>query len=177
MAAANSASAHGGNVPVAPVQAGNGVTTTQVATPVGNHGWDGEVGEKIAWMANRNESRADLVLNPPHLGRIEVSLSVNGDQANVSFASANPAVREALENAVPKLREVLQGAGISLGQTQVGAESFQQQANNRENGDNPNRGNSSGRGIDTALSNVVSTGSSSASQWLRRGNGLVDTFA
>jgi hypothetical protein len=59
----------------------------------------------------------------------------------------------------------------------VGAESFQQSANNRENGDNSRRGNANGRSVDTTLPNVISTGSSSPSQWARHGNGLVDTFA
>lgn len=149
-------------------------TAIPVATPVGARGWDSEVGEKISWMANRQESRAELVLNPPHLGRIEVTLSMNGDQANATFVSANPAVREALENAVPRLREILQEAGVSLGQTQVGAESFQQSADKRENGDNPTRGGSRDSGT---IANGFATGNSAPPQWARRGNGLVDTFA
>lgn len=148
---------------------------TTVTTPVGAKGWDGEIGEKLSWMVSRQETRAELVLNPPHMGRIEVSLTMNGDQANAVFVSANPAVREALENAVPRLREVLQDAGISLGQTQVGAESFQQQAGSRENGDNPARNGTGGshaiRGSDFIA------GGGSPTQWLRQGNGLVDTFA
>ena len=147
---------------------------TAVATPVGVRGWDNEIGEKLTWMVGRQETRAELVLNPPQLGRIEVSLSLNGDQANAVFVSANPAVREALENAVPRLREILQGAGISLGQAQVGAESFQQQANNRENGDNPSR---AGNRDTDAIADGFIAGGSTPAQWLRRGNGLVDTFA
>lgn len=151
-------------------------STTTVATPVGTRGWDNEVGEKLTWMVGRNETRADLVLNPPQLGRIEVSLSMNGDQTNAVFVSANPAVREALENAVPRLREILQDAGISLGQTQVGAESFQQSANNPENGDNFSRG---GRNVNagSTMTSGLGAGGSAPSPWLRRGSGLVDTFA
>ena len=171
-AANNAAAAHAPHVVAN--QTSSAATAIQVATPVGDQGWNGEIGEKITWMANQQVSHAELVLNPPHLGRIEVSLSMNGDQANAVFVSASPAVREALENAVPHLREVLQGAGISLGQTQVGAESFQQQANNRENGDNSRQGSARDTG---ATANGFIAGSSSPSQWLRRGNGLVDTFA
>ncbi|MBI4984106.1 MAG: flagellar hook-length control protein FliK [Rhodocyclales bacterium] len=172
-AANNSAAAQAG-VRAPSVQA---AASTQVETPVGAKGWNEEVGEKILWMANRRESHAELVLNPPQLGRIEVSLSMNGDQATAVFVSANPAVREALENAVPRLREIMQDAGISLGQTQVGAESFQQSANKRENGDNPahGRGNTGDAGI--ALTNGLIGGGSSPAHWVRYGNGLVDTFA
>jgi flagellar hook-length control protein FliK len=149
-------------------------TLVSVRTPVGAEGWSHEVGEKLTWMVGRQENRAELVLNPPQLGRIEVSISMNGDQANANFVSANPAVRDALEDAMPHLREVLQGAGISLGQTQVGAESFQQAASQRENGDNSRRGGDAGN---DGAAGVAASGETSASQWLRRGNGLVDTFA
>lgn len=173
--AANNAAAHASHGVAA--QAAPVAVSAPVATPVGAPGWDREVGEKIVWMAGRLDSRAELVLNPPNMGRIEVSLSINGDQANAAFVSTNPAVREALENAVPRLREILQDAGISLGQAQVGAESFQQSANNRENGDNASRGGSNARTADSAMPNGLIAGGSTSAQWLRRGNGLVDTFA
>lgn len=146
-----------------------------IRTPVGAPGWDGEVGEKLTWLVNKQETRADLVLNPPELGRIEVSISLKGDQASASFVSASPTVREAIENAVPRLREILQDAGISLGQTQVGAESFQQSTANREKGDNSSRSGNAGATIAQPLTSGVS--STAAATILRRGNGLVDTFA
>lgn len=148
-----------------------------VETPVGTRGWDNEVGQKLTWMVNKHETRAELVLNPPELGRIEVSITMKGDQASATFVSANPTVRDAIESAVPRLREVLQDAGISLGQTQVGAESFQQQqsAAKRENGDNSWRGRNAGAtGTDPALSGIAG---GSAAPAIRRGNGMVDTFA
>lgn len=146
-----------------------------VSTPMGAPGWDQEVGNKLTWMVGRVDTRAELVLNPPHLGRVEVSVTMNGDQATATFASANPSVREALENAMPRLREILQGAGITLGDAQVGAESFRQSAEQRENGDNPARG----RGLDAdgtphGLAAGEDTGPTNR---LQRGNGLVDTFA
>jgi flagellar hook-length control protein FliK len=125
-------------------------------------------------MASNNESRAELVLNPPQLGRIEVSLTVNGDQANAVFVSANPAVREALENAVPHLREILGDAGINLGQAQVGAESSQQSSNQGQTGDNRSSRLVDGGGEETAMSSFI--GSTQTTR-IRQGNGLVDTFA
>ena len=165
--------------PHAPVRAPQAATpapaSAVVATPVGTAGWDREVGDKITWMVGRNETRAELVLNPPQLGRVEVSLSMNGDQATATFTSANATVREALENAMPRLREILQGSGISLGQTQVGAESFQQSAARQENGDNPARGQ--GREDEATVPRGHVLGENAPANWLRRGDGLVDTFA
>jgi flagellar hook-length control protein FliK len=104
----------------------------RVDTPLGQTGWHEEMGQKLTWMVGNNRQQADLVLNPPQLGRIEVSLTMNGDQATAIFTSPNPAVREALENSLHRLREVLADAGVSLGQAQVGSESPHQSSAKNE---------------------------------------------
>lgn len=145
-----------------------------VAQPVGGPGWNQEVGNRIVWMASRMESRAELVLTPPQMGRVEVSLSVNGDHASASFVSANPAVREALEAAMPRLREVLAEAGIQLGQAQVGAENARQSAQQEKNGDNFGADRAGG----TAAAEADTDGESAMPPAaLKPGLGLVDTFA
>lgn len=145
-----------------------------VQTPVAAPGWDAEVGSKLVWMAGRQESRAELILTPPQLGRIEVSLTVSGDQATATFVSASPAVREALENALPRLREVLAEAGVALGQTQVGAQSSGQQPNEQQqNRDNPTHGNIHAEDIGPS----AAAGGNEPPQWLRSGRALVDVFA
>lgn len=145
-----------------------------VAQPVGSAAWSEEVGSKIVWMANRNESKADLVLTPPQMGRVEVNLSISGDQATANFVSGNAAVREALEAALPRLREVLADAGIQLGQAQVGAENARQSAQQEKNGDNFafDRGFPSDNGSSHARS-----GGLSVVNGLKTGRGLVDIFA
>jgi len=156
----------------------NHVTTAlPVQTPVGARGWDGEVSDKLVWMVGRQQQRAELVLNPPQLGRVEVSLSMQGDQTNAVFVSANPAVRDALEAALPRLREMLADAGINLGQAQVGADTANnaanQSANNRENRDNLGR-NSGVDGVATSGDMLLPVG---APQWIKQSNGMVDVFA
>lgn len=165
LAAAQGANRTHGSIPA---------VTTHVETPVGNPGWGNEVGDKLVWMAHRAESRAELVLNPPQMGRIEVSITLNGDQANAVFVSANQSVRDALEGALPRLREVLADAGIQLDQAQVGADSRGNAANKEESGDNPRRrGTQDGQNF---IPGIVPTVSAS-SRWSTAGIGLVDTFA
>ena len=106
----------------------------RIDTPLGQTGWHEEMGQKLTWMVGNNRQQADLVLNPPQLGRIEVSLTMNGDQATAIFTSSNPAVREALESSLHRLREVLADAGVSLGQAQVGSESPHQSSAKNEPG-------------------------------------------
>lgn len=149
-------------------------TPLQIAQPVGTAGWGEEVGSRIVWMANRMESRAELVLTPPQMGRVEVSLTISGDQASANFVSANPVVREALESALPRLREVLADAGIQLGQAQVGAENPGQSAHGDKNGDNPGFDRAGNR--DAGPLHVTESGMSSPAG-LKSGRGLVDVFA
>jgi flagellar hook-length control protein FliK len=78
-------------------------------------------------MVNGGEQSATLTLNPPDLGPLQVVLSVSNDQASVAFTAAQPEVREALEQALPKLRETMGEAGITLGDTSVSAGSQEQQ--------------------------------------------------
>lgn len=146
-----------------------------IPTPVGAQGWDNQVGERLVWMAGRQESRAELVLTPPQLGRIEVSLTVSGDQTNALFVSANPAVREALESALPRLREMLADAGITLGQAQVGSEAPGQSANDRENGDNPQQARTAGLAGPNAT--TAATARVSSAWGGGSGRGMVDVFA
>jgi flagellar hook-length control protein FliK len=159
----------------APTQSSaNPLPALPVAQTVGAPGWGQELGNRIAWMASRMESRAELVLNPPQMGRIEVSLTVVGDQASAIFTSANPVVREALETAMPRLRELLADAGIQLGQAQVGAENARQSAQQEKNGDNfaLGQGATPETGPFQAITDMSMTPSG-----LKMGRGLVDVFA
>lgn len=139
-----------------------------VATPPGSPGWPEEVGSRVSWMVGHDESHAQLTLTPPQLGKIEVSITVSGDQTSAQFVAATPAARELIEQSLPRLREILEQSGINLGQTDVGTSG---QSNNSAEGQ---RGNARGdsRGSDEgAAPRPVSP------QWGRRGDGLVDTFA
>lgn len=134
---------------------------------VGSPAWQNELGDQVRWMSNQSESRAELILTPPQLGRIEISLNISGDQANALFVSANPQVREALEGAMDRLREVLAQSGIALGQAQVGAESFQQNAQ----GDGNNGSNRGPNGL------VRDDDTLAAPAWSRQSNNMLDVFA
>ncbi|MBI3525155.1 MAG: flagellar hook-length control protein FliK [Betaproteobacteria bacterium] len=158
--------------------ANHATTALPIQTPVGANGWDGEVGDKLVWMVGRQQQRAELVLNPPQLGRVEVSLSMHGDQTSAMFVSTNPAVRDALEAALPRLREMLADAGINLGQAQVGADTGSNNAANQSAGNRENRDNS---GRDSSGNNFAQAGEPLrpvvATQWLKQANGMVDVFA
>ena len=138
-----------------------------VATPAGSPGWPEEVGDRVSWMVGQTESHAELTLTPPQLGKVEVSITVSGDQTSAQFVAATPAARELIEQSLPRLREILEQSGISLGQTDVGTSG---QPGNPERSPRSNWRDSGN--TDEGLA-----GSAVPTQWARRGEGLVDTFA
>lgn len=147
--------------------------STQMHAPLGTPQWQDELGNHVQLMSNSTESRAELVLTPPQLGRIEVSLHVNGDQASATFVSANPDVRNAIQNSMDHLRQVLAGSGISLGQTHVGAESSGQAFANSQGNGQRSGGRASGGGSDNAIPSIAT----SNTVWTRQSNNMLDVFA
>ncbi len=142
------------------------VISTRVATPLGTPGWSEDVGNKLVWMAGADHQQADLVLTPPNMGRIEVSITVKNEQATANFVAANSEVRDALEQSLPRLREMFANVGISLGQANVSGESSAGQQSGREN-----RGRRYA-GVD----GVAAASPMAPAPRSRVGNGMVDTF-
>jgi flagellar hook-length control protein FliK len=142
-----------------------------VAPRVGSAEWGGAVGEKIVWMANQKHQVAELHLNPPNLGPLEVRLTISNDQASALFVSPHSAVREAIETALPRLREMLADSGIMLGNATVGSESFsQQQASEQRNAKEGSRNGPSAEGVMARM--AVPVGATG-----RVRDGMVDVFA
>ena len=148
-------------------------TSLSVPTPLRDQNWSQDFSQKIVWLASSQKQSAELTLNPPHMGAIEISLHVDNDKATASFASANASVREAIETALPRLREMLSGVGIELGQANVSAESFRQ-AFGQENGSNDSNRTRNDTAILAGDSHAVQSAGTIVT---RRGIGLVDTFA
>lgn len=91
----------------------------QIHTPVGTPGWSDELGTQLHLMADKGHSIASLRLSPEHLGPLEVQISIQDNQASVWFGATNGDTRAALEQALPRLRELFAAQGMSLMQSGV----------------------------------------------------------
>ncbi|QNB00964.1 flagellar hook-length control protein FliK [Massilia sp. Se16.2.3] len=109
-------------------QAAGSVPTDRLSARVGTPAWDNQVGQKVIWMVGGEEQSATLELNPPDLGPVQVVLNVSNDMASVTFSSQQMEVRQALENSLPRLREMMSESGIALGNATVNAGSEGRQA-------------------------------------------------
>lgn len=98
--------------------------------PFGDAAWQQELGDKLIWMHKQDMPSVQLRLNPEHLGPVLVKIDVSQDQASVAFTAQHLAVKEAIEAAIPKLREMLSGQQLNLVDVNVS----QQQSDQRQNG-------------------------------------------
>jgi flagellar hook-length control protein FliK len=89
-----------------------------------------QLAEKVQWMVNQKNMLAEIRLDPAELGSMSVKVNIQGDAASVSFVVQTQHARDALEQAVPRLREMLAEKGIALGQSSV-----QQENKNKQDGD------------------------------------------
>lgn len=96
----------------------------RVNVPMSQPGWSDAFSSRVVWLAGQQQQSAELHVNPPELGPIDIVLSFDRDKAHVHFSSLHLTVREAIETALPALRDALGQAGIQLGDTSVSAESF-----------------------------------------------------
>lgn len=141
---------------------------------VGTPAWDNALGQKIVWMVGGAEQTASLSLNPPDLGPLQVVLNVTNDQADATFIAAQPEVRQAIEAAMPKLREMMGEAGIQLGQANVSAQAQGQQ---QAAGDQQRQSQQRGNGGNGNANQAEAPAAPVRSQRIVSGQGVVDTFA
>jgi flagellar hook-length control protein FliK len=147
-----------------------------IATPLGNNGWAGEFSQKIIWMSTQQNQIAELHLNPPDLGPLKVVLEISENQLTAQFTSPHSGVRDAVENALPKLRDILADSGIKLGNTTVS----DQPSRDRSAEGFMNQGYGSAAQRETSYKATESNGISPTTAQgipMRRHNGLLDTFA
>jgi flagellar hook-length control protein FliK len=155
-----------------PAQSGAAVPAVQlsVSTPLTQAAWGDEFNQKVTWMANQHNQSAELHLNPPQLGPLNVVLKMDGDQATAMFTSPHAAVRDAIEQALPKLREMMAESGIMLGNAMVSDQAT------HKNQDQSSR-KSPGRSASSSDISEVAGIPESRSTAISRHQGMVDTFA
>jgi len=101
--------------------------------------WGKVLSSRVVWMAREGVQQAELRLNPANLGPVEVKLHMNNDQANVTFVAQNAATRDALEQALPRLRESFQENGMDLANADVSDQQTEQN-DEEENSNNSSTG-------------------------------------
>jgi flagellar hook-length control protein FliK len=151
-------------------------TVQTVTAPIGSNAWAGEFSQKIVWISNQKNHSAELHLNPPNLGPLNVVMKMSNNQLTIQFASQHSAVRDAVENALPKLRETLVDNNIMLGNATVSDQAPRDRGDdaysNQGSGSSAQRGNSYNTTESSEILPITAQNLPAS-----RHNGMLDTFA
>ena len=125
------------------------------------------VASHISTMLDGNVNSAKLQVNPPALGPIEVRIAIQGDHAQVWMASHSAMTRDALQDAAPQLREMLNSQGFAQVSVDISQRSFQERT--------PTAHAYEWNGESNAASSSASGGAASIAS--RASSGMLDAYA
>lgn len=114
---------------------------------LGQNAWETNLSSRLQMLVGQKVQTAEIRLDPPELGALDIKIKITNDVASVNITSPHAQVREALETAVPRLREMFEESGVALGDVNVQQESFTQQ----EHAANDEEGISSGASAESAI--------------------------
>ena len=97
-------------------------------------GFSASIATHLRVMKSGGVSEARLQLNPAELGRLSVQIVSQDSEIKVSFVVESQQAKQVIENAMPRLRDLLDGAGLDL--TESGVDQRDKHADDR----NPQHG-------------------------------------
>lgn len=96
--------------------------TIDIPTDINSSQWADRFSERIIWLENQGIKSAVIKLNPDDLGPLEISIKVVKDTASVNISTPSTHVRELVDQALPRLREMMESQGLNLGDVQISAD-------------------------------------------------------
>ncbi len=144
-----------------------------IDTPVADSAWGERLGERVLLMAGNQLRSAEIRLTPAELGPVRVQVAVDDGTANITFHAQHAVTREAIEQALPRLREMLVDNGLTLGQASVGEQGVAGHGNTNRDGSADALGFTADSDENGAQTDSEAA---TADAPTRVSNGLVDTF-
>ncbi len=145
--------------------------TDLIGTSVRDSIWGERVGERVLLMAGNNLKSAEIRLTPAEMGPLRVRVAVEDGVTHVTFHAQHSVTRDTLEQALPRLREMLAENGLTLGDAHVGDDGVAE--GNRDSQTDAGRAtalNDDGSDSHTEVAGSAATGT------VATGRGLLDTF-
>lgn len=143
-----------------------------VNQPIAMHqsGWTEEVVNRVMYLSSANLKAADIQLQPAELGRLDIRVNMVPDQqTQVTFMSAHPSVREALDSQMQRLRDMFVQQGMGQVDVNVSDQSRGWQGQGQDQAQQGQGGRTSANGgrldsmddeVATAVAEVAATATS-----------------
>lgn len=77
------------------------------------------VKDKVMLMVSQKLQQFDIKLDPPEFGNMQIRVNLQGEQAAVNFVVQNQQAKDALEQNMHKLRDMLAEQGVDVGDANV----------------------------------------------------------
>ena len=88
--------------------------------PLKHPQWGQALGQRVVFMSNNSLQQAQITLNPQSLGQIQVTLQLDKEQKmHISLVAQNGMTRESMENSLPRLREMMEQAGVQVASVDI----------------------------------------------------------
>ena len=125
--------------------------------------------ERVSALLNINNKEAEIRLDPPEMGSMQIRIRSDAEQAQINFVVQNQQAKEALEQSMPRLREMLAQQGIELGESSI------QQGNPEQQGSQSEQGQLAGLHNDEEVQQDVTTQSVETSR--QQSSSSIDYYA
>lgn len=150
--------------------------SASIAAPLSSPQWPTELGRQFISITQAGKGLgqvAELRLDPPELGPLRITINLNDNVAHAVFSSPHALVRQTVENALPQLQQMLEQAGLSLGQANVNDQHQSDQPAQQTGTQAMARGSEGGKAGGTAADDALS----GSARRPANPDALVDTFA
>jgi len=112
--------------------------------------WGEALGKHLVMAANRDIQKMQITLNPEKLGPIQVRLHMDKDrQLHVNLLANHALTREAMMEAMPRLRDMLESNGTQLVNLDVADHGFEQESFAESNSEGSGKG-AKGSGVEVS---------------------------
>ncbi|RDH84689.1 MAG: hypothetical protein DIZ80_04270 [endosymbiont of Galathealinum brachiosum] len=108
---------------------------SSITANIQNANWSQQMTQQVSYMIKGGFQQAEIKLNPANLGPMEIKLSMSDDKASVNFVTQHAQVRDVVDAALPRLKEMLEQQGLNLSDANVSTQSEQQQASAESQGE------------------------------------------
>ncbi|MCL9683736.1 flagellar hook-length control protein FliK [Legionella maioricensis] len=98
------------------------VKSLEIPVDLANSQWANKFSEHITWLGHQGIKSALIKIHPEDLGPLEISIKVVKDSASVNINSHNSHVRDIVDQALPKLREMMAEQGLNLSDVHIGSD-------------------------------------------------------
>jgi len=99
------------------------------------------VKDKVMVMINQKIQQVEIQLDPAELGSMSIRVNLQNEQAVVSFMVQNQQAKEAVEENIDKLKNMLAESGIDVGDANIEQQDQEAADNEEQNSQNKNSSN------------------------------------